>query len=270
MNSISANGINLALDDQGNGPAVVLLHGFPFNRTMWREQIEAFRGQYRVIAPDLRSLGQSTVSDEIATMDQMARDVAAMLDQLQIDRAVICGLSMGGYVAFEFCHLFPARVTALVLAGTRAPADNADEKQNRELQAARMLAEGMNRIADETLPKLLAAETVARKPEVVNHVRQMIENTNSAGAAAAQRGMAVRRDYSEDLARINVSTLIVVGREDRIRPLSDAEFMHNTIRDSRLEIIENAAHVSNMEQPEAFNLALNEFTASLAPVGGGQ
>ena len=265
MKKLKTEGVETVFEDEGSGPAIVMLHGFPFDRTMWREQIEPLRGRFRLIAPDLRGLGKSNVSDYIVTMDQLARDVATLLDPLENDCAVISGLSMGGYVAFEFCHLFPARVRGLVLAGTRAPADSAEEKQNRERQAARMLVEGMKGIADDTLPKLLARETLARKPEVVSRVREMIERTNPRGAAAAQRGMAARRDYSADLSQINVPTLIVVGREDSIRPVKDAEFMHAKIRGSRLEIVGDAAHVSNMEQPESFNRALIELTAR---VGG--
>ncbi|MEP6707876.1 MAG: alpha/beta fold hydrolase [Pyrinomonadaceae bacterium] len=259
MRRIKTNGVETVFEDEGNGPAIVLLHGFPFDRTMWRDQVEWLRSSYRLIAPDLRGLGETRSPGEVATMDQMARDVAALLDQLEIDRAIICGLSMGGYVAFEFCHSFPARVHALVLAGTRAPADSEQEKESRERQTARMLAEGMKGIAEETLPKLLTPETLMRKPEVVKRVREMIERSDPNGAAAAQRGMAARRDYSGDLAQINVPTLIVVGREDSIRPVGDAEFLHRRIRNSRLEIIDEAAHVSNLEQPEIFNRALGAF-----------
>ena len=259
MSRIRTNGVETVFEDEGNGQAVVLLHGFPFDRTMWRDQIEVLRGSFRVIAPDLRGLGETRSSAEVATMVQMASDVAALLDQLEIDRAVICRLSMGGYVAFDFQHSFPDRVRALVLAGTRAPADSDQEKQNRERQVARMLAEGMKGIAEETLPKLLARKTLARKPEVVKRVREMIESSDAHGTAAAQRGMAMRRDYSDDLAEINVPTLIVVGSEDSITPVSDAEVMHRQIRDSRLEIIDEAAHVSNLEQPEVFNRALEAF-----------
>ena len=259
MTRIKTNGVETVFDDAGGGPPVLLLHGFPFNRTMWRDQFEALQGGHRMIAPDLRGLGETVAGDAIATMEQMAHDVAALLDALELKSAVVCGLSMGGYVALEFCHFFSDRVTALVLAGTRAPADNAEEKQNRERQASRLLAEGMKGIADETLPKLLARETLTGKAEVVNRVRQMIDSTDPRGAAAAQRGMAARRDYSAGLPRINVPTLIVVGREDTIRPLSDAQFLHDKIRNSRLEVIENASHVSNMEQPEVFNTALSQF-----------
>jgi pimeloyl-ACP methyl ester carboxylesterase len=254
------NRIGIASDDFGKGPAIVLLHGFPFDRSMWREQVEFLSASgYRVLAPDLRGMGENKGGDVIATMDDMARDVSALMDQLSIDRAVICGLSMGGYVAFGFVHLFPSRVRALVLAGTRAPADNEQEKQAREQQAQKILAEGMSGIAEASLPKLLALRTRAEKPEVVARLREMIVRANPFAAAAAQRGMAARRDYSDDLPHINIPALIIVGREDPIRPLADAEFMHEGIRNSRLEIIEDAAHMTNMEQPEVFNRMVVNF-----------
>jgi len=259
MQTAHTNGIETAFTDEGSGPAVLLLHGYPFNRTMWREQIEALQSRYRVVAPDLRGLGESKAAGVIAPMEQMAADVAVLLDQLRLERVVVCGLSMGGYVAFDFFHSFPDRVSGLVLAGTRAPADNDHERQARERQAARILGQGMRGIADETLPKLLARETLERRPEVADRVREMIEGTSPHAAAAAQLGMAARRDYSQDLPSINVPVLIVVGREDTIRPVSDAEFMHQHLRDSRLEIIENASHISNLDQPEKFNRILREF-----------
>jgi pimeloyl-ACP methyl ester carboxylesterase len=266
-------------DDVGSGPAIILLHGYPFDRSMWREQINFFSAKgYRVVAPDLRGFGQMSdklqfVDDAvrrgperqaephrtITTMEDMARDLAALMDELAIDQAVICGLSMGGYVAFEFVHLFPSRVRAAVLAGTRAPADDEQERQARLQQVEQMLAKGMSAIAEASMPKLLARRTLAEKPEVVARLREMILRADPQGAAAAQRGMAARRDYSDDLAGIDVPTLIIVGRDDPIRPVADAEFMHDRIRESSLEIIEDAAHMTNMEQPSVFNQALMGF-----------
>lgn len=243
---------------------VVLLHGYPFDKSMWSEQIEAIvAAGFRAIAPDLRGLGETRSSSEVATMEDMARDTAALLDHLSVEQAVICGLSMGGYVAFEFVHLFPARVLGLVLAGTRAPADNEQEKAGREQQVQTMLRAGMVPISIATLPKLLAQRTLEEKPDVVKRVRAMITGADPKGAAAAQRGMAARRDYSEDLAKLDVPTLIIVGREDSIRPVADAEFMHRGIRNSRLEIVEDAAHMTNMERPEEFDDALRTFLKEL-------
>lgn len=272
--------IVLAFDDAGSGPVVMLLHGYPFDRSMWREQIGSLNaGGWRAVAPDLRGFGETsdklqfvddadqheperqaearrTFVNQITTMDDMARDVAHLMDRLRIDRAVICGLSMGGYVAFEFAKLFAGRMNGLVLAGTRAPADNDEEKKAREQQVKRILSEGMTVVADTMLPRLLAQKTCAEKPAVIAHVREMILHTDPKSAAAAQRGMACRRHYSNDLSNIEVPTLIVVGREDTIRPVADAEFMHRGIRGSRLEIIGDAAHMTNMEQPDVFNRAL--------------
>ena len=170
---------------------------------------------------------------------------------------------MGGYVAFEFVHLYPARVRALVLAGTRAPADNEQEKEGRRQQVKQMLADGMDGIANGSLSRLLCGKTLAEKPEVVARVREMIQRASPNGSAASQLGMAERRDYSEELAGINVPTLVIVGRDDSIRPVADAEFMQAAIANSRLEIIADAAHMTNMEQPLVFNQALLDFARSI-------
>jgi len=259
-NVVAVRGVEMAYIEVGSGPVVLLLHGFPFDKSMWSDQLEAVTAAgFRAVAPDLRGLGETKLTGEISTMDDMARDSAALLDDLHIDRAIVCGLSMGGYVAFEFVHLFPSRVNGLVLAGTRAPADNEQEKAGREQQVQTMLRAGMVPISIATLPKLLAERTRAERPDVVKRVRAMITGAHPKGAAAAQRGMAARRDYTADLSNIKAATLIIVGREDPIRPISDAEFMHERIPNSRLEIIEDAAHMTNVEKPEVFNRLLVDF-----------
>jgi pimeloyl-ACP methyl ester carboxylesterase len=264
MKFAHVRGLEMAYLDAGEGPTVLFLHGYPFDQSMWSEQIEAITtAGFRAIAPDLRSLGQTKSSSEVATMNEMARNAAALLDELNVEDAVVCGLSMGGYVAFEFVHLFSTRVRGLVLAGTRAPADNEQEKAGREQQVKTMLRAGMVPISIATLPKLLARRTLDEKPDVVKRVRAMIVRADPKGAAAAQRGMAARRDYTEDMPKINVPTLIIVGREDSIRPVADAEFMHRGIRNSRLAIIEDAAHMTNMEQAEVFNGYLATFCRSV-------
>jgi pimeloyl-ACP methyl ester carboxylesterase len=252
--------IEMAFIDEGSGRVVLFLHGYPFDSSMWNEQIAVLAtAGFRAIVPDLRGQGETKAQGEVSTMDEMARDAAALLDHLQIEDAVVCGLSMGGYVAFEFVHLFPSRVRGLILAGTRAPADNEQEKAGREQQVVTILRAGMVPISIATLPKLVASRTLAEKPQVVKRLREMITRSDPKGAAAAQRGMAARRDYTNDLAGINAPTLIIVGRDDPIRPVADAELMHKGIRNSRLEIIEEAAHMTNMEQPEVFNPALLAF-----------
>jgi pimeloyl-ACP methyl ester carboxylesterase len=254
--------VGLAFDDAGNGEPVVLLHGYPFNRSMWHKQVEVLKETHRVITPDLRGLGESPLT-ETATMDEMANDVAALLDSLGIEETIIGGLSMGGYVTLAFTRLFPHRVKGLILADTRPQSDTEDGKQNRERHAQLALSKGMSAIAEEMLPKLLAPSTITENPDVVVRVSNMILTTQPQGAANAQRGMAQRVDHTEMLSNINVPTLIIVGSEDVLTPPSDSEKMHEAIKDSLLITIEGAGHCSNLENPEMFNAALVSFLGSL-------
>jgi 3-oxoadipate enol-lactonase len=263
MTTTRIDDIQLAYDDVGSGPAVVLIHGYPFNRSLWNEQVEALAGNYRVVTPDLRGFGESDTSEGPATMNRLALDVAKLMDHLGIDQAVIGALSMGGYVALAFVKQFPSRVKALVLVDTRAQADTEEGKQTRFQQAEKALSEGMAGIADAMLPKLLTPETVSKRPEVVKRVRDMMLKTKPQGAASALLGMAEREDQSEFISTINLPTMIVVGREDAITPLVDSETMHSKIQHSRLVVLDHAGHVSNLEQTERFNVALLEFLSTL-------
>jgi len=257
--------LEMAYDDVGAGPPVLLLHGYPFNRSLWREQAEALRANYRVITPDLRGHGQTTATAQPATMDEMARDVAALLDALNIKRTILGGLSMGGYVSLAFYHLFPLRVRGLVLADTRPTADTDEGRATREQQAQVATDLGMAAIAENFLPKLLAPATFVERPEVVERVREMILQTKPQGAASAQRGMALRPDRTDFLPSILAPTLIIVGSLDEITPVRDAQLMHREIRGSHLEILEGAGHVSNLERAAEFTRALETFLDALQP-----
>jgi 3-oxoadipate enol-lactonase len=259
MPSITLGDIQLAYADAGLGQPVVLLHGYPFNRSLWNEQASALSSSYRMITPDLRGLGESDATPGPATMNRMAQDVAALLDHLEISRAVVGGSSMGGYVALAFYKQFPSRVRSLILANTRAQADSEEGKQTRIQQADKALAEGMAGIADSMLPKLLTPETVSKHPEVVKRVRDMMLKTKPDGAAGALLGMAERDDQTSLLSQITCPTLILVGREDSITPVADSEKMHREIAGSRLVVIEKAAHISNLERTDQFNEELLRF-----------
>ena len=259
MTLLKIDDIQMAYTDAGVGRPIVLIHGYPFNRTLWNEQVAALSNSYRVIVPDLRGFGESDASNGPATMNRLAQDVAQLMDHLEITRAVVGGLSMGGYVALAFYKLFPSRVRALILADTRAQADTEEAKQTRAQQAEKALSEGMAGIADAMLPKLLTPETVSKRPEIVKRVRDMMLKTKPEGAAAALLGMAERDDQTELLPRITSKTLVVVGAEDAITPVADSEKMHNAIAGSRLVVLESAGHVSNLERTEKFNEALMDF-----------
>jgi len=259
MSATRINNIQMAYTDAGAGDPVVLIHGYPFNRSLWNEQVAALSSAYRVITPDLRGFGETDPSDGPATMNLMAQDVAHLMDQLEIPQAVIGGLSMGGYVALAFYKQFPSRVRALILADTRAQADTEEAKQTRAQQAEKALSEGMAGIADAMLPKLLTPETVSKHPDIVKRVRDMMLTLKPEGAAAALRGMAQRDDQTPLLSQISSPALILVGAEDAITPVADSEKMHHAIAGSRLVVVENAGHVSNLERTEQFNKALLEF-----------
>jgi 3-oxoadipate enol-lactonase len=266
MERARIRGIEMAYDMEGSGQPVLLLHGFPFDRTMWRGQLEALRDRYRVITPDLRGFGETGAqSEQPATMREMAEDVAALMDSLEIERFTLGGLSMGGYVALAFYRHFPLRVRNLILADTRPQSDTDEARGNRERQAQAALSEGMEGIVDAMLPKLLAPETLSERKDVVEALRAMMLATDPRGAAAALRGMMERENQTSLLPRILAPTLIIVGSLDQLTPPKDAELMRREIRGSRLEVIEGAGHVSNLERPSEFNRALRDFLDSLQP-----
>ena len=259
MAQIKINNFNIGYEDVGAGFPLVLIHGHPFNRSMWREQTSVFQSQFRVIAPDLRGYGESEVAADKTTLTDFAQDIAALLDELGAEQIILGGLSMGGQIVLEFYRLFAPRVRALILADTFAQLDKPPQKQNRYDTADRLLREGMENYATETLPKMVAPQTIREQPNVAAHVLEMMRTTNPKGAAAALRGRAERRDYTDLLPQINVPTLVIVGREDEFTPVSDAEFMRERIAASQMIVIENAGHLPNMEQPREFNRVLGEF-----------
>src|ERR1041385_8252817 len=226
MAQVNIDNMNLAFDDTGSGRPVILLHGYPFNRTLWGGQVAALKNSFRVITPDLRGFGESDAA-EPATMARMAQDVAALMDALDIPRAIIGGLSMGGYVVLSFYKQFPNRVDALVLADTRPQADTEEGKQNRVKQREQTFCQGMSLTADSMLPKLLTPETVSTRPEIVNHVRNMIMNTKPAGAAAALMGMATREDQTDLLQQISAPAFFFGGWGGAKTPPSQQKLMQS-------------------------------------------
>lgn len=258
------NGIGVAYDDEGRGEPLVLVHGHPFDRSMWAPQIARFAAAgWRVIAPDLRGYGASTVVPGTTPLEVFARDLAALLDHLGLDRVVIGGLSMGGQIVLEFQRLFPERVRGLLLADTYAQAETQDGRKARYAMADRLLREGMRGYADEVLTKMVAPYNVEALPAVAAQVLRMMRNTPPEGAAAALRGRAERPDYGGLLPSVSVPALVVVGRDDEFTPVADAEYLHRNIPDATLAVVEGAAHMPNLERPAEFNEALARFLAAL-------
>jgi pimeloyl-ACP methyl ester carboxylesterase len=258
----NVNGTELHYRDAGNGnkDVLLLLHAFPLNSGMWLRQFAALEGSWRVVAPDYRGFGHSTPRGEASTMQVLAEDVRALLEHLRIERAAVAGLSMGGYLSLELYRQVPSMFRGLALCDTRAGADTEEGKAGREKFAQNALEKGLEWVADEMIPKLLRPEP---DPAVVKEVRDLIRRGTPAGVAAAQRGMAQRPDSTETLAKITCPTLVIVGDEDTLTPPVESEKMAKAVKGAKLVKVKKAGHLSNLEAPEAFNRALQEFLAAL-------
>jgi 3-oxoadipate enol-lactonase len=247
--------------ERGEGDAVLLVHAFPFDGGFWDDLLERTPTGWRLIAPDLRGFGESVDAgdDGPLRMDQHADDLAALLDRLGLERAVFCGLSMGGYIAFSMLRRHPERIRALVLCDTRAGADTAEAAAGR-LDLARKVRElGAVAAADAMVPRLLSDRTRGERPEMVAAVRAMIEAQPAETIARALTGLAERVDSTAVLATVRVPTLVVVGAEDAVTPVGEAESMARSIPGARLKVIEGAGHLPNLEQPTAFTDTLAGF-----------
>ncbi|MBQ1092712.1 alpha/beta fold hydrolase [Streptomyces sp. B93] len=262
---MTANPAYLSYDDKGDASdpsrlPLVLVHGHPFDRTMWAPQIEAFAPGRRVVAPDLRGYGASPVVPGVTPLSRFAADIEELLDALAVDTFVLAGLSMGGQIAMECRARLGDRVRGLVLADTFAAPETERGRRDRNAMADRLLREGMRGYADEVLDRMVAPYA---DPAVRAHVHRMMTATSPEGAAAALRGRAERPDYRPLLASLPVPALVVVGADDAYTPVSDAESMHAALPDSTLHVIEGAAHMPNLERPAEFNRALGDFLARL-------
>jgi 3-oxoadipate enol-lactonase len=265
MPTATANGTKLNYTDTGgSGTPVVLLHAFPFNSSMWAPQLESLGEKFRFIVPDLKGFGDSDAPDDrdTYTMDGYSDDVKALLDDLGIDRYVLAGLSMGGYIALAYMRKYADGVIGLVLADTKADADPPEGIEKRTNQQNIVSSDGTSGLIETLTGALLAEETRNTKPDVVKNAQAAMENP-AAGFIGALEAMKKRIDSTESLAKISVPTLVIVGENDGVTPPDAARKLHEHIGGSQLVVIPGAGHISNMEAPEAFNGALGEFLNKL-------
>ena len=259
MPDLTVNGVRLAVEDVGEGPAILFVHGFPADASLWQHQIAGLNG-YRRVAPDLRGMGHSDAPASGYSMASYAADLRVLLDKLVVDRAVLCGLSMGGYVVFECRRLWPERISGVVLMDTRAEPDSEEAQRSRDTLIAETRASGPAAVVAALLPKLLGATTVERQPEVVAQVRRMILGTPVAGIVGALEAMKVRPDSRPllpDLAALPV--LVVCGDEDTVTPPDTARAMAAAIPGAALEIIPEAGHFAPLERPDLVTTVLHRF-----------
>lgn len=252
-------------DDAGDGLPVVFLHGFPHDRTLWSAQRRALSPQVRTIVPDLRGFGDTT-ADGPYSLDQSADDVMALLDTLGVERVVVCGLSMGGYLAMALWRRYPRRIRGMILCSTKATADTPEARSARDDAMAEVASGGVEVFAERQLAKMVGRTTMAERPGVARALCTMMARQPAAGVIGTLGALRDRPDSRETLGSITVPTLIVAGDEDVITPLSDANAMLALLpaaSAARLEIIPGAGHAVCMERPAAVTYALHEFLAPM-------
>jgi 3-oxoadipate enol-lactonase len=250
----------LHFEDSGQGPPLLLIHGFPFSSRMWNRQLETLSGQAHMFAPDLPGFGDSPLLDSSYTVERYAEDCTTILDALDIMEPIaVGGLSMGGYIALAFARLFPERVSALLLLSTRSGADSVEGKAGREKTIAAVKEHGASAVTEAMYPKLLAPAAYESNPAAAAELQETMRSASSEGIVAALGAMRDRPDSTSRLADLQMPTLIIHGREDQVIPFSEAEAMAKAIPHSDLHLISNAGHLPNLEQPDEFNGIISGF-----------
>jgi 3-oxoadipate enol-lactonase len=263
MNRLRSGDAEIAYDVQGEGPPLVLLHPFPAHHELWLPAAQALTSRYRVVLPDLRAHGDSDAGEGPATMERHAADLARVLDDAEVGRAVFCGASIGGYVLFEFWRRNRGRVAGLVLCNTRPQPDTPAARAARLKTAEDVIERGTEPFIDSMLPKLFGKTTVAARPDLVAQAKRMMMKMSAEDIAQVQRGMAERPDSTPTLNIIDVPTLILIGEEDTLSTAADGELMRQNIPGSQFRLIPKAGHYAPWEQSEEVGKLVRQFADSL-------
>ncbi len=258
------SGITLSYNDAGEGIIpVIFLHGYPFDKSMWKGQLDSLKSSNRIIACDIRGFGKSTDEDTPLSIDLFAEDLVSFMDKLNIERAIVCGLSMGGFISLNAIKRFPERFEALILCDTQCIADTAEIKKNRLTTIEQINRDGASVFNEKFLKSVFHPDSLTNKTELVENLRSIVFANSKKIITAGLTALAKRSETCSSLDAIHIPTLIICGRADEVTPLAQSEFMHEHIEGSILKIIDNAGHVSNLEQPDEFNAHLQEFLVAI-------
>lgn len=259
MQRLRSDDAEIVYEIVGSGPPVILLHPFPVHHEFWNPIVPVLSSRYRLILPDLRGHGDSEIGQGPASMEKHARDLVRLLDAASVVKAAFVGVSIGGYVLFEFWRQFRGRVNALALCDTKPQADTAEGRANRLKVAADVLEQGTDPFIESMIPKLMGRTTLSTRPDLLDGARRMMRKMSPEDVSLVQRGMAERPDSVADLKTINVPALIVIGDEDILATPADGELMRQNIAGSQLKIIPKAGHFAPWEQPDAVGPLLRQF-----------
>ena len=259
--SIKIDNLCVSYNDSGtdNAETIIFLHGFPLNKSIWDRQADALKNKYRVIAYDIRGHGNSEAGIDEFFIELFVNDLVQLMNALKIDKAVLCGLSMGGYIALSAIEKYPHRFEALVLSDTQCMADTPEAKEKRLKTIGHIKEKGVENYADESLKMLFAPESFITNKEEIISVKEMIINTSKQSLFNTLIALSERKETCSSLQDIEVPVLIMAGKEDKITPPDVARMMHEKIQNSALNIIEHAGHLANMENPDEFNYQLEHF-----------
>lgn len=261
---INVNGITICYDDLGEGVIpIVFIHGFPFNKSTWQPQIDFLKNTNRVIAYDIRGFGKSTAGNEEASMGLFADDLIKFMDALLIKKAIVCGLSMGGYILLNTIDHYPNRFEAIILSDTQCISDTAEVKEKREKTIKQIGSEGLNGFTETFIQNIFCKESMNNKKEIVEKIKNIILSTSLETITGTLTALAQRQEMCFMLRKITIPTLILCGKEDMVTPLVQSEFLHKNIANSTLHSFHGAGHMSNLEQAEAFNKQIDNFISSL-------
>ena len=262
--STEVNNTTLSYNDVGESDTpVIFLHGYPFNKSMWQGQLASLKSTNRAIAIDIRGFGKSTDEKSMLSLDLFGDDLIAFMDKLDIEKAIICGLSMGGYLALNAITRFPERFEALILCDTQCVADTAEGKKKRYATIEQINREGADEFTEKFIKSVFHPDSLKSKKAVVESLRNVVRSNSKQTLTAGLTALAERSETCSSLDAIQVPTLIICGREDELTPLAQSEYMHEQIEGSLLKIIDDAGHVSNLEHPDEFNKHLQDFLNTL-------
>lgn len=262
--SITVNNLRLSYRDVGVGSVpIIFLHGFPFDKTMWQPQLDFFKASHRLISFDLRGFGKSTDEQSSLSINGFVDDLIQFMDVLNIDTAILCGLSMGGYIALQAMKRFPKRFKALILCDTQCIADTQEGREKRYKAMAAFEVDGVKNFNEGFVKNIFHKDSLVHKKELVKQVRKVVFSNSKQILTQGMLALAERSETCATLKEISVPTLIICGREDIVTPLAQSESMQTSIKGSILRVIDDAGHVSNLEQPEVFNKHLQDFLTTL-------